>query len=384
MKKIKHTIYIFLNRLFPRLDKVLVYGNRKGECNAVEVANFMSKQYDFPVFYVVDQNFGPYVKQVLDSNIRLIQTKSVSFIYHLITSKYIFSTHGFMPLVSAKDQITVNIWHGLLYKNIRKLRGDKALHADVTVGTSPLSQKMFSEAFGVSKESVLVSGYPRNDMMLRAQTEKKALKGQIAPDLTNYDKTVFWMPTFRRKSEEDMPVDLSKLKLENPFEISNFDVAAFNELLKSQNTLCLLKPHYIYIKNNDFPKYSHIKMIDDQWIMNQGLTLYQLLACTDILISDFSSVMFDYTLLNKPIICFCKDLEEYKKTQGLYFEKIEDWLPSALIQDQQHFFKYLKQVLTTNKDPYIEKREKIKKLSFTYTDADSSKRICEYVFGEKL
>ena len=126
---------------------------------------------------------------------------------------------------------------------------------------------------------------------------------------------------------------------------------------------------------------SNVQVIDDHWIGAQGLSLYQLMACTDLLITDFSSVMIDYILMDQPVICFSTDFENYKKTQGVYFEDFENWLPTKLIQDQEGFFSLLTELLSTGADPYEEKRKKILDLYFTHQDADSTQRIVTHVFN---
>lgn len=381
MASIKKTVVRTVNKRLPKLKNILVTGNEKVESNAVEMANYLSQNTKSTIYFMASKEFAPYFKKLLQADVKIIQSGTISFWYALLASKYFFSTHGTLLENSSKKQIQVNIWHGVLYKKIRKMRGYHGINVDYTIGTSPLSQKLFAEAFGVSESSVIVSGYPRNDMMLRARKEKDSLKRKIEPDLSQYDQIVFWMPTFRRKSE-DSAGNLYELKTDNPFHVEDFDVAAFNDILKANNTLCLLKPHYFYMsKDSKTIDYSHIKMIDEHWIAQQGITLYQLLACTDVLISDFSSVLIDYMLLDLPTICFCTDLEEYKKTQGLYFEDIENWLPSKLIQEQQVFFDFLSEILTTGNDPYASKRQKLLDTFFTYKDGNSSKRIVDKVLN---
>lgn len=379
----KNLVFRSINKILPKTDKVLVIGSEKIASNAVGIANALEEQVDKKIYMITSKKFKPSVKKMVHPDIKLVNSRSLFSFFLLLTSRYVFSTHGNSLTGSSKRQLEVNIWHGVLYKNIRKLRGEEGIDAQITAGTSPLSQKMFSEAFGVSKESVLISGYPRNDIMLQSQRDLEAIKKRITPDLTKFKKMAFWMPTFRRNPGNEDSSGRYGMKLDNPFQVENFDVNGFNELLKEQETLCLLKPHYFYLTDKHFQGYSNIMMIDDEWIGEQGITLYHLLGIVDILISDFSSVIIDFILLNRPIVCFCTDLEEYKRTQGLYFEDIENWLPTKLIQQQDAFFQHLRLVLSTGNDPFEDKRKSLEKEFFTYSDAHSSQRIIEHVFGNK-
>jgi CDP-glycerol glycerophosphotransferase len=379
MSTYKVKLIKLLNRKLPKTDRIVVSGSLKIETNAIEIANYLIANVRKPLFFIAAKEFEDEIKNLLDNRIQ-IASYGTFFSYFLqLTSKYIFSTHGSIIAGSSPKQIEVNIWHGILYKKIRKLRNEPEIHATYTVGTSPLSKKMFSEAFGVPSESVLITGYPRNDLMLRSQQNKQYIKEKIRPALNQYHKLLLWLPTFRRIEGEKS--GMYGMKNDNPFQISNFDAVQFNEILQGSNSICLIKPHYFYTKNQNFKNYSNIIFIDDEWISKQGITLYHLLGCTDILISDYSSVIIDFLLLDRPVICIGTDIEEYKKTQGLYFENLEEWLPTKLIETQQEFFNYTKYLITNSNDLYKEKREKLKEQFFTYFDANSSKRLIEIVFS---
>lgn len=380
MISLKNIFFRVANKLLLKVDRIIVSGNDFAESNAIEFANFIAQNNTRKIYYLASKEFKPYIKQLLSSQVKIINDNTIRAYYMRLSSKYIISTHGSSLAGSSKRQTDVNIWHGLLYKNIRLLRDETGLYSDITVGTSPLSQKMFSEAFGVPLDSIKITGYPRNDMMLRANENGSFYKNKLGDEVNKYDIIIFWMPTYRRKpTSENVAYNL---ELSNPFEVENFNIKKFNSILKENNALCLLKPHYYYLSSDFSFEYSNIQLIDDKWILSKELSLYQLLPLADILISDFSSVIYDYTLLDKPIICFCTDLEEYKRTQGLYFEDIENWLPSKLFQNEKEFFVHLSNLLDGEKDPYEDKRMKIKELAFTYHDANSSKRLMKHVFDK--
>src|SRR5690606_16976283 len=135
----------------------------------------------------------------------------------------------------------------------------------------------------VREDRVFISGYPRNDQMLRAKSDKAKIRKMIrSHDLSGYQQILFWMPTFRRKSATEMMNVRKGIQLDNPFEVQRFDIERFNQLLIEQNAVCLLKPHYFYLTGNHKSDYSNILMIDDEWIGEQGINLYELIACTDI------------------------------------------------------------------------------------------------------
>lgn len=378
IKFIKLRSFNYVNLILPKKNRVLVIGSLGVETNAIEIANYIALKEKKRVFFMSSIGFKKEIKGLLSAKVVIVDYKSYYYYYLMLTSKYIFSTHANLLVKPSKTQITVNIWHGLFYKNINKLRNKEGVDATYTVGTSPLSQIMFSEAFGVQPESVLITGYPRNDLMLRSQMNRSVLKENIRPSFNQYKKILIWLPTYRRvQSKKSASFGM---ELDNPFQIDNFDAVAFNKILSDRNAICLVKPHYFYTENNNLKDHSNIIFIDDSWLTKQKITLYHLLSCSDILISDYSSVIIDFLLLERPVVCFATDIEEYKRTQGLYFENLEDWLPTKLIDRQQDFFDFIEYLLLDNKDPYEEKREKLKKEFFTYNDENSSKRITDLIF----
>ncbi len=375
---IKKTIRKSLNQLAPKLNRVLFIDNFKGETNAIAMANYVAANYSFKVYYIVEKGMEGKLSPLLHPNVKTVILGSLEYSIVKMTSKYVFGTHGFAK--NSKNQITINLWHGVGHKKINMARGMGGHYADFTVATSEFVQEMFAYFFDVPLKSVLISGYPRNDELLHARQRKSEIVKKIQSNFDSYDKIVFWMPTHRRQ-EPGIAFSSRGKKIDNVFNIKDFDIAQFNQILKDQNTLCLIKPHYYYqFEEAEGDEMGNILLIDEAWIWERKLNLYQILACADVLITDFSSVMTDFSLLDLPIICFCTDLEKVYQKDELYFEDIENYLPSKLLQTQNEFFDALKQIIKYNRDPYQEKRRKMRDLYFTYKDDKSAERLAKLIF----
>ena len=387
VKKIRLKLLSALNKALPKYERALVIGFPNVESSAVSTANYIAQNYALPVTYVVSKKLKDDPRAMLEPGIRIIPANGslraqAKFFWLLFTSKYLFLTHGIFLDSFSKRQVVTNIWHGILYKKIGLLLGGRPIPAHVTVGTSVLTQKMFSEAFGVPEASVFVSGYPRNDHLLQGQANKKQIKLKLGGALEGYKQVMIWMPTFRKNMNKAGWQD--GIESGNPFYIENFDVAQFNQILKASNAYCLVKPHPMAVKYADVGNLSHMKFIDDQWISDQGLTLYQLVGSTDVLISDVSSVVIDYLLLDQPILCVSTDFEAYKQNRGFYFEAIEDWLPGPVLSSQALFFGELEALLKTGRDGYVRRRKKLKKAFFMHHDARSTERLVQHVLDSRL
>ncbi len=377
MLKLLRLVLSFLNKLLPKFEGVVIEPFPNSDSNSIELANYLARNYKLNIYFAISSGSDDSPKKLLHPSIIIIRSKSLVHIWLALTSKFIFFTHGTFMRKSSSKQTVVNLWHGVGHKKICTYLGLPGVPADITVATSDLTKSIFSKAFGVPEETVIISGYPRNDILIRAKSEKNRIKTKIDPKLNSFSKLLIWLPTFRQYKNESS--NQHGIEVGNPFYIENFNVMYFNQLLKAENALCIIKPHPMAPQYNTAYGCDHLLFIDDGWVSKHDITLYDLIGCTDMLISDVSSVIVDYLLIDQPIICVSTDLEEYKQTRGFYFENIEDWLPSKVIRTEGEFFSYLKAILQTGHDSYEDKRRSLKNKFFKHFDGNSSKRLVEKV-----
>ena len=359
--------------------KVILLPFPDSESGCISVANRLAKDFDFKIFYTIN-NPKTINKNLLHSKVNILVRKSradLRFLYHFYTSKYVFFTHGLFVTKVPKSQVVINLWHGLLYKKVGMLLGAKPIFANYTVGTSEITKDMFHQAFGVEKTTITKTGYPRNDFLLEGKKNKQQYLKKLKLS-KKYKKIIIWLPTYRKSVIGDLRHDGGDY--DNPFYIKNFNVDQFNEILEQNNTLCIVKPHPMAPKfaKNKLPE--NILMIDDNWITEKGLNLYQFLGTTDILISDVSSVFIDYILLDQPIVCISEDFEEYSKNRGFYFENIEDMIPTKVLRSESEFFENIEKILINNIDYYEAKRKELKHVFFDDYDALSTDRLLNTIF----
>lgn len=298
----------------------------------------------------------------------------VDFFYGIV-SKYIFTTHGhFVPVVPS-NQICVNLWHGMPFKAIGLLDGQAGRQDTLVCGTSPLYQDILSRAFGVSKERVMTSGLPRNDFFEASDSASVWSKAGI--DRSKYDKVFFWLPTYRKSVLGHITED--GVECDNVFNMVDFPVDGFDEFLREQNCLCIIKPHPM-APRKDVRSTENILIIDEDWLWSKKLTLYPLLGLMDFLISDISSVMIDFALLDRPMIVCFEDSEEYQKSRNTIFDPIEDYLPGEIVGEYDDLVLSIKKCLA-GQDAVKTKREKLKSEFHTHLDYKSTKRVLKSVFG---
>ena len=110
--------------------------------------------------------------------------------------------------------------------------------------------------------------------------------------------------------------------------------------------------------------------------------LYSVLRETDILLSDYSSVIVDYLLLNKPIAMVFSDMSDYKENRGFHFNNIEEYMPGPIISCYDELVEYFINCEMIN-DKWEKKRIMIRNTFNDFDDGNNSKRVCDMFFGNK-
>ena len=220
-----------------------------------------------------------------------------------------------VPLVGGAK--VVALWHGVGgFKKIynenysgNKLKVKRAVDAffswvgrDISLGTSEYTAERVMEQFDVKRESIVITGQPRNDLF-REKMAKSALVSNV--DFESFSKVVLYMPTYRvspnthRDVVKDILQDLSSSE-------------KFQDYLKKENILFLVKLHpltqFAMESNN-----RHFQVLGDK----QVKSVQHLLMAADCLVTDYSSCSVDYALLNRPIVFYVPDEADYLSYSSL-------------------------------------------------------------------
>lgn len=224
--------------------------------------------------------------------------------------------------------------------------------------TSDEVKKHYAEAFNMSEERIDSIGVPRTDLFFDEDMKKEAKRKvlSIYPQLEN-KRIVLYAPTFRGNSQSDAKM---------PFNLDIDKIA--NEL--SEDCILALKAHP-FVKDSIEVKSDKIVDLSDYDIINDILIL------TDLLITDYSSIIFEYALLERPMIFYADDLENYEHERDFYY-KYEDFVPGPIVKSTEEIIK----VLNTKVYDY-EKIKAFKNKFFDYTDGKSSERFVDKIILKK-
>ena len=302
----------------------------------------------------------------------------------LTDSKYII-LDDFFSLTSAmklrKGQELVQLWHGCgAFKkfgfsrmntgdNIKNINKGYRKYTKVAV-TSETVRPCFAEAFDIPEKCVKAVGSPRTDMFfdLNEIAEARERVYKAFPDLRD-KKVVLIAPTYRGRKVEDAHYDFEQLGLDflagylgNKYHIiTKWHPALYSNMMRGICEGPVLSGH-----DEKNAKVTDVSAYGD---------INDLLTVADVLVTDFSSVIFDYFLLDKPVVYFIYDRENYQENRGLYFD-FKHYLYGEVTFDRQSLAAAIKAEKTCkgSRDAFKEKFMKA-------CDGRSTERVIEWVFG---
>ena len=324
-------------------------------------------------------------KYIKTKNVRFINRtgsilNKVKFAYYNIFSKYIIDCNKYIEKLN-KNQIRIFLGHGMPIKVARKYMGEMGT-IDYIASTSELFDDVYIDCYKVKSNQIKILGYPRNDVLFNNKQEKI-----IFPEIKR-NKTIIWMPTYRNHNNKDN-TNRKSFTYGIPCVSDENELVNINQKLNELNELLLVRLHPAEdLTNIKQMELSNIRLLDDKVLERENATIYDILPQTDALITDYSSVYYDYLLLDKMIGMTIPDFDEYKKGTELFFKYITDFmtnLPAEYIFNYDGLIKFIENVQINN-DNYKEQREKKTKSYHKYIDGQSSKRVVDLMLEneEKL
>ncbi len=288
----------------------------------------------------------------------------------LATSKFIFLNDNFMPMASldfSNETIITQLWHaegafkkfGLsapLSPEIRDREKRCSERLDYVICSSKNIIPVYAEAFGIPESKVLPLGSPRTDILLgRHDIHSLREKFDVSHPECRGKKLILYAPTFRDAPEYD-----GKL-------LKNIDADEFSRRLGADYSL-LVKLH------PQLNSGAGIEDTTDVTAEDIGM-LTQICECV---ITDYSSVCMDFSLLLKPCIFFAFDLEEYEKERSFYFD-YKTYVPAPPVRT-------FTEVIDEIENPRTDKSElcRFRDFNFDYIDCESRQRIFDAVISSNL
>ncbi|MBQ8859898.1 MAG: CDP-glycerol glycerophosphotransferase family protein [Ruminococcus sp.] len=302
------------------------------------------KQYKLVIAHKNPSELEKYLRKqnLFDDRVKVVLFDSDDYIYFLCHSKYLVNNVSFnMSFIKKTQQVYLNTWHGTPLKTLGRSVGDDPfafnnaqrnfLMCDYLIAPNKLTKRVYEEDHAVReimKGDIVLSGYPRNSIFFDEESRKRVRENYSLENVTS----VFYMPTWRGTAcgvdDVDQVTEIEKLAKDLGSEYKVF--------VKFHPAMPKVKGAFEYCHN----------MPDD-------IEVYEFLNAVDILITDYSSVFFDYANTGKRIVLYQYDKEEYYNSRGVYSE-VKDNLPFDTAYTYDELLEFIKNPEVTEYSRFID------------------------------
>lgn len=388
----RYMLYSFIKLTNKTQSKTVCFKSFNGKsysCSPKAIYEYMLTQekYKDYKFIWVFKNPEKYAFLNDNPNTTVVKDTTTDFLKAMATAKYwIHNYRVYDHIYPKSDQIYVQCWHGTPLKRLgydiensdNVLNSTKEIRFKYKVDAakfkyilspSEFASKRFISAWNLKEigkqGAVIEEGYPRNDRLF-TYTQDDVVKIKKALNINTLGKKViFYAPTWRDNQHDSKigytyktAVDFDKLQKE----------------LGSEYVI-LFRAHYLVANSFDFEKYSgFVYDVSDYDDINE------LYIASDILITDYSSVFFDYANLRRPMIFYMYDYDEYKNEMRDFYFDIDE-LPGPIVKTQDELIG----AINSLGDYQIEYGKKYIDFhnKFNYLDdGNAAKRVTEKIIEE--
>lgn len=315
-------------------------------------------------------------------NTSVVKFESFSYYRALAKAKYWIFNSNTRPFLKPREgQVFVQTWHGTPLKKIgcdvektgnamtkfskiNQIYTEESKKISYMISPSDYCTEKFISAFkmkAVNKEDrVLTTGYPRNDFLFK-KSEEDGIKIKKELNIPENKKVILYAPTFRD----------NKYSAAAGFELANYIDFHIAKKILGEEYVILFRAHYFISQRLDVSEYEGF--VYDVSKVEDINTLY---VISDMLVTDYSSVFFDYANLKRPIIFFMADYSEYKNNLRDFYFDIEQ-LPGPVVRRQEQLFDYIKKF---SKNFAVDEQYKEFNRKYNYLDGPyTSKKVLDMI-----
>ena len=303
----------------------------------------------------------------LSNRINYLKRDSLKLKYCLLRAKAVICCNNFLHSNNPRS-LNIYLGHGNPLKN-SSTYFSQASAFDYIISSSQGMKEIRNRIYGIDLNKLIVLGYPRNDIL---SYEAIDLHPFFKCD---YKKIIVWYPTFRQHkkgtntgSSHSLPIIWDEEK-----------ALRVNECAKNNGVLIVLKPHFAqdvsYIKKLNL---SNLFFIDDSFFVNNKLSSYRFVGSCDALLTDYSSIYYDFTLCDKPIGLMWEDYEEYKKNPGFVVDMDFMMKGGVKIYDEEGLTNFIRDIGMGIDRLKMERRD-IRDFSNLSTDGKNAERVVQFI-----
>lgn len=357
-----------LLKLFVKTDNKLIlfnsFAGRKYDDSPKEIYEEIIKDDRFKEYKIVWAFHNPEKHKI--NGAKVIKTDTLEYFITALKSRVWITNSSVERGLDFKNKNTfyLNTWHGTPLKKMgsdiqtdnKSFKSKSKNKVDTMNAQSDYEANIFSRVFNIPRNHFLEVGLPRNDKLINYSCKTRSdIRARL--DIPSNKKVILYAPTFREYEKDKN----NGCVLKPPMNLKKWE----NKL--SDEYILLFRAHYevskvMEINNNYFVR-----------DMTNYNSLNDLMIASDILVSDYSSIFFDYSLMNKPMLYFTYDYEKYSSHRGMYFD-IREHLNGGKNEDE--IINILKNI-----DVNLEVNKTIDfKNKFVNYSGDATKKTIDYLY----
>ena len=238
---------------------------------------------------------------------------------------------------------------------------------DYLLSDNPFSTEKFQSCFMYPREKILEYGYPANDPLYAPDREERAKKIKEKLGIPQDKKVIMYAPTWR----DDNYYEIGQFKFDLDLDVNRLEKEFGDEYV------ILLRLHYLVVEALDMSKYGDFAINGSAY--DDVTDLYLI---TDILITDYSSVFFDFANLKRPVLYYTYDLEKYRDILHGFYLSMEDDLPGPMLLTNDEVVDAIRNI-DKIEEQYRERYEEFYDRFCCIDDGHATERVVNKIFGEQ-
>lgn len=294
----------------------------------------------------------------------------------LYGTRYIFDSNSYIKK-RRKGQVRIHLGHGMLIKVTPDYHNAEEIgQLDGYVVTGDFWKQILPDKIGIEQNKLLALGYPREDVLaprvpdgVLSESRHRGRSGRF----------IFWLPTYRQHKKHVEDGLKPRFPYGMPAVETREELRALDYAMKEAGMILYFRPHPVqelaFIKQE---KLEHIKIADDDFLREKGVTLYEWMAEADALITDYSSVYYDFLLTTRPIGLTMVDREEYFRKYDCAFDNVAQYIKGCYIESSEDLLAFIETV-AAGENPWQSELAAQRELFHNQWDGAASERLYEYM-----
>ncbi|GAB5053867.1 bifunctional glycosyltransferase family 2 protein/CDP-glycerol:glycerophosphate glycerophosphotransferase [Pediococcus parvulus] len=386
LTSISRLCYQYIFTKLPIKQNVVIYESFLGRNisdSPKYIYQFLKNNYPgkFKHVWIINPEFTDLPKQ--RANTIFVKRFGIRYMYYLAVSKYqvinMRQPKWFQKREGTKFLAT---WHGTPLKHLvfdmdnvasanplyKKIFYHQSRQWDYLISPNQYSSDIFEHAFMYPKKQMLPTGYPRNDILNAPDKLDKAKAIKTKLGIPQNKKVILYAPTWR----DDDYFDVGKYKFTLKLDIGKLRASLSDEYV------LILRTHYFIANRLDTSEFG-------DFVFNESTydDIAELYLISDVLITDYSSVFFDYAILKRPILFYVYDYEQYADVlRGFYLDMNKD-LPGPLLKTSADVLNAIKNIDSVQKE-FSNRYHTFSSRFNAWEDGHATERVVNTVFSESL